>query len=75
MRVAASNRVLVALWMAIEALETEAQALRLSATLARDGEDDVVGLAAQAERDAEVLRKLAGSHVLPGTDDAVAHDG
>src|SRR5829696_4033225 len=66
MRVAAASRVTQALWMAIEALDAEAQGLRTLATLGRGGDGDV-DLAARAERDASVLRKLAGAHVPPGT--------
>lgn len=63
LRVAAGARVTTALWMAIEALETEGEALRMLASLG----DDVasVTLADQAEEDARVLRSLASAH-LPG---------
>jgi hypothetical protein len=75
MRVAATSRVTQALWMAIEALDSEAQGLRALAGVGLDGADGDVALAAQAESDANVLRKLAGSHVPPGADrGAVVHD-
>ena len=62
---AATARASVALWMAIEALDTEAQALRL---LAATGAGDAPPtLADQAEADARLLRKLALTHVPPGT--------
>ena len=63
LRQAAATRVTLAFWMAIEALETEAEALR---ALASDGHrDGNVGLAEQAESDAQVLRKLSTAHVPP----------
>lgn len=65
MRVAAATRVTTALWMAIEALETEALALRTLATADR-GDGSGVSLADQAEEDARLLRKLAAVHVPPG---------
>ena len=69
MRVAASTRVAGALWMAIEALETEAEALRVLAAsgLGRgdrgdrgNGEQD---LAEKAAADARMLRGLADEHL------------
>ena len=61
MRAAASSRVSVALWMAIEALESEAVALRLLASM--DGADSGgVARADQAEEDARVLREVATGH-------------
>ena len=62
-RVAASSRVTTALWMAIEALGSEAEVLRVMAD--RDGADGNLLLAEQAEQDAMVLRKLAGAHLPP----------
>ena len=67
---AATARASVALWMAIEALETEAQALRLLST---SGPGDAPPtLADQAEADARLLRKISAAHVPPGT---LRHDG
>jgi len=63
----AAGRVTMAFWMAIEALESEAEALRLLAD--RAGGDDE--LAERAAADAQVLRGLAGAHLAPlgGTGD------
>ena len=62
---AATARASVALWMAIEALETEAQALRL---LSSSGAADAPpALAEQAEADARLLRQISAAHVPPGT--------
>ena len=62
---AATARASVALWMAIEALETEAQALRRLSALG-DGEAAPT-LADQAEADARLLRKISVAHVPPGS--------
>jgi hypothetical protein len=64
-RVAANGRVTTALWMAIEALETEATVLR---TLVSAGGSDGDGsaLADQAEADARLLRKITVAHLPPG---------
>ena len=65
LHLAATARASVALWMAIEALETEAHALRLlSASGATDAPPT---LADQAEADARLLRKISAAHVPPGT--------
>lgn len=70
LRAAAATRVSSAFWMAIEALESEATALRSLATLtSADGTS--AALAEQAEEDARLLRQLAGAH-LPS--DFVAED-
>jgi len=63
----AAGRVTMAFWMAIEALETEAEALRLLAKGA-GGDDE---LAERAAADAQVLRGLADAHLAPlgGTSD------
>ncbi len=62
---AATARASVALWMAIEALDTEAEALRrLSAVGVADAPPT---LADQAEADARLLRKISAAHVPPGT--------
>lgn len=67
---AATSRASVSLWMAIEALDSEASALRaLAGTTTDDGIDD---LADQAERDAQLLRALSTAHVPPGN---MRHDG
>ncbi len=56
LHLAATARASVALWMAIEALETEAQALRL---LSMSGAADAPPtMAEQAEADARLLRKI-----------------
>jgi hypothetical protein len=63
----AASRVTIAFWMAIEALESEAEALRIL------GSDDGANneLAAQAAEDARVLRDMAGAHLAPlGSDGA-----
>lgn len=60
LQAAALHRVTIALWMAIEALETEAQALQMLAASNRG--DGSAGLAEQAEKDALVLRTLVTSH-------------
>jgi hypothetical protein len=57
----AAARVTIAFWMAIEALESEAEALRvLSGDHGGDEE-----LAAKAADDARVLRDLASAHLQP----------
>jgi hypothetical protein len=58
---AAAARVTIAFWMAIEALESEAEALRVLA--ADHGGDEE--LAEQAADDARVLRDLASAHLRP----------
>ena len=58
---AAAARVTMAFWMAIEALESEAEALKLLS--ARAGGDDE--LAERAAEDAQVLRGLASAHLAP----------
>lgn len=57
----AASRVTMAFWMAIEALDSEAESLRILAS--EHGGDD--GLAAQAAKDAQVLRAMAGAHLAP----------
>ena len=57
----AGDRVTMAFWLAIEALDTEAETLRVLA--ANDGGDE--RLADQATEDARVLRELAGAHLQP----------
>jgi hypothetical protein len=58
LRRAAEHRVTYAYWMAIEALEAEADALRVIAQRSEGSPD----LADQAEKDAQVLRDLAMAH-------------
>ena len=58
---AAAARVTMAFWLAIEALESEAEVLQLLA--GRDGGDG--RLAAQAAEDARVLRGMAQAHPVP----------
>lgn len=60
----AATRVIVAFWLAIEALESEAEALRLLGA-EHGGDPD---LAAQASDDALLLRKMAGAHLAPVSD-------
>ena len=70
---AAAARVTIAFWMAIEALESEAEALRVLTAdhveastrsyARRFGEDEE--LAEQAADDARVLRDLASAHLRP----------
>jgi transcriptional regulator with GAF, ATPase, and Fis domain len=62
---AATSRASVALWMAIEALETEATALR--SVYERSGIGETAEMAEQAERDARLLRELSTAHEPPGT--------
>ena len=59
-RSAASHRASVALWMAIDALESQAEILRVTAT--QEGEGSTA-LADDAENDAALLRELASRHV------------
>jgi hypothetical protein len=64
LRQAANFRASAALWMAIEALGSEAQALRRLA--ARGGDDPRLrGMIKQAEEDARLLRQIAGAHWPP----------
>jgi hypothetical protein len=58
---AVASRVTMAFWLAIEALETEAEALRVLS----DGQGSNEQLAHQAVDDAQVLRKLATAHLAP----------
>jgi hypothetical protein len=67
LQVAAATRVTTALWYSIEALQAEADALRVLATL--DGGDGSAEMAERAEADAMVLRELAGAHVPAGQSD------
>lgn len=61
LRLTTQARVTVAFWMAIEALETEAEALRV---LAASGHGDgAVDHAEQAAEDAEILRQLSTRHL------------
>jgi len=53
-----SARLSAALWMAIEALDAEAEALRILG-----GTEDGDGLASRATQDAQVLRAMAGAHL------------
>jgi hypothetical protein len=55
---AAGARVSVALWMAIEALESQAEALRIMGMAS----DEVPDLAAQADADARILREVVRAH-------------
>lgn len=65
-------RVTVAFWMAIEALETESEALRV---LSGSGHPDgTAELAEQATKDAELLRRLANAH-LPDQYSGDGHGG
>ena len=68
----AGTRVTVALWMAIEALESEAEALRALATFGSGDGDGTLRLAEAAEDDARLLRQLAGKHVPMESDGEVA---
>lgn len=54
-------RLSMALWMAIEALDNEAEALGL---LARG--DSADGRANQAAEDAQILRRIASTHAVTG---------
>ncbi|MEY2398815.1 MAG: hypothetical protein QOJ00_1989 [Actinomycetota bacterium] len=63
MRLQVGTKVTSAFWMAIEALESEATALRMLATM--DGAAGDESLADQAEEDARVLRELAAAHLPP----------
>jgi|SRR3954469_24297449 len=54
-----ASRVTIAFWMAIEALDSEAEALRILA--ARDGGSNE--LASQAAKDAQLLREMAGGRL------------
>jgi hypothetical protein len=56
-----ASRVSIAFWMAIEALDSEAEALRVLSP--ENGANDQ--LAAQAAEDASVLRKMASAHLAP----------
>ena len=56
-----ASRVTMAFWLAIEALETEAEALRMLS----GGQGDNDQLAEQAADDARVLRELATAHLAP----------
>ncbi len=67
MRVAAATRVTTALWMAIEALESEALGLRTMVS-ARASDGVASTLADQAEQDARLLRTMTTAHVPPGHD-------
>lgn len=69
----ATTRATVALWMAIEALGTEATALR---GLVKSGGDGAVleSMAAQADEDARLLRELARAHTPAVSDAATALD-
>jgi hypothetical protein len=63
----AQTRVTIAFWMAIEALDTEAEALRV---LSSSGHADVAAHhAEEAARDAELLRELASRHLPPDDGD------
>jgi hypothetical protein len=61
LRVTTQARVTVAFWMAIEALETEAEALRVLDSASHP--DGTADLAEQAAKDAELLRQLATAHL------------
>jgi hypothetical protein len=63
LRVTTQARVTVAFWMAIEALDTEAEALRLLAASGdADGAED---RAEQATKDAQLLREQTARHLPP----------
>ena len=53
-------RLAEALWMAIEALDSEAEVLRMV-----NASDDAPGMAAEAERQAQLLRDFAKRHASP----------
>jgi len=55
---AATARVSMAVWMAIEALESQAEVLRIMAT----GSGEVPELAEQADEDARILREIVLAH-------------
>ena len=63
----AAARVTMAFWMAIEALDSEAEALRVLAT-EHGGDPD---LAARAAEDARLLRQMASAHLTPLNSDGV----
>lgn len=65
LEVAVSSRASIAMWMAIEALESEAEALRTLAAASADG-SRYAEQAGAAEKDATLLRNLANGHVPPG---------
>ena len=69
MRSASGNRLSMALWMAIEALETEAQMLRVLGGGAADQDD----LADRASADARLLRELASTRSVPSPGAADGH--
>ena len=73
LHLAATARASVALWMAIEALESEALALRLLSTTGAT--DAPPTMAEQAEADARLLRKISAAHVPPGTLRETGDDG
>jgi hypothetical protein len=62
--VAAGSRATAALWMAIAALETEAAALRMLASMS-SADGKATQLADRAEEDALILRKISTAHVPP----------
>ena len=63
LHLAATARASMALWMAIEALETEAEALRVMTAHGLDRGDGDQDLADRAAADARMLRELASEHV------------
>jgi len=67
LQVATASRVTLALWSSIEALQSEAEALRAIA-VAGHGDGSTSELAAQADKDALVLRELVLAHLPPGHD-------
>ncbi len=65
LRVAAGSRATVALWMAIAALESEAAALRMLASMS-SADGKTAQLADLAEDDARLLRGITAAHIPPG---------
>ncbi len=65
LRVAAGSRATTALWMAIAALESEAAALRMLASMS-SADGQTAKQANRAEEDSRLLREIATAHVPPG---------
>ncbi len=72
LHVAAGSRATAALWMAIAALESEASALRMLASMS-SADGRTAQQARRAEEDARLLREMASAHVPPGH--GSSHDG
>jgi hypothetical protein len=73
LHVAGQSRATAALWMAIEALESEAAALRVLASLG-SADGGTSRLADRAEEDARLLRKITTGHVPAGHGDVDADE-